>query len=195
MTPLLSEAVSCSVVSVTVSSVVSATVSLVLLSELADAADVVALVSRVIPHMLHKAAVPKNIIAIKEACGSLDQITKIASLCDIKIISGDDMTTLPIMSVGGVGVISVLANIVPDKVQDMIDAWDRGQINLAQQLNNELYPLAKALFCQSNPIPVKAALAMMGKIKNELRAPLFPMDEKYKPQLKKLMKKNGIHIR
>ncbi|MDP3981295.1 MAG: 4-hydroxy-tetrahydrodipicolinate synthase [Chlamydiota bacterium] len=134
----------------------------------------------------------KNIFAIKEASGNLDQVTQIAALCDMQIISGDDALTLPILSIGGVGVISVLANIIPSKLQELIDAWDRGQIALAQQLNKELYPLSKVLFCQTNPIPVKAAMAMMGLIHNELRLPLSCLEDVYLPQLKKVLINSGL---
>lgn len=143
----------------------------------------------VLPETIAKLSRIKNIVGVKEASGSLDQMTQIASLCDIKIISGDDSLTLPILSIGGVGVISVLSNIMPKKVQGMIEAWDRGQVQLARDIHVELYPLCKALFIETNPIPVKTAMAMMGMIQEEFRLPLMKMGENNRKILENELKK------
>ena len=116
-----------------------------------------------------------NVAAIKEASGSLDQASQIASLCDITIVSGDDSLTLPLMSIGAVGVISVAANVVPRLLANMTGAWLEGDPAIARKLHFELFPLFKALFIETNPIPVKAAVAALGKIKEQYRLPLCPM--------------------
>lgn len=116
-----------------------------------------------------------NIVSIKEAAGSLDQVSQIRSLCNINILSGDDSLTLPMMSVGAAGVVSVAANVVPDRVAALCDEWDAGNVAAAQAIHYELMPMFKALFVQTNPLPVKATLAHMGMIKNVLRLPLTPL--------------------
>ncbi|MBI1883504.1 MAG: 4-hydroxy-tetrahydrodipicolinate synthase [Chlamydiae bacterium] len=143
----------------------------------------------VLPETMARLSKIKNIVAVKEASGSLDQMSQIASLCDMALISGDDSLTLPILSIGGVGVISVAANILPRKVQDMIEAWDRGQIHLAQQIHFEIFSLTKALFIETNPTPIKTAMAMMGLITEELRLPLVKMGEENRKVLEKELKK------
>ncbi len=124
-----------------------------------------------------------NIVAIKEACGSIDQVSQILSLCDITVLSGDDSLTLPMMSVGATGVISVAANIAPADVAQMCTLALEGYYAEARKIHYRLMPLFKALFYETNPMPVKAGLARMGMIKNVLRLPLVPMSE---PQFKRL---------
>lgn len=143
----------------------------------------------ILPETLSRLSSIKSIVGVKEASANLDQMTHITTLCNIAIISGDDSLTLPILSIGGVGVISVLANILPRKVQDMIEAWERGQVDLARQLHIELYPLCKALFIETNPIPIKAAMSMMGMIEEELRLPLVKMGGKNRKILEKALRK------
>lgn len=129
---------------------------------------------------LHK--IP-NIVCIKEAGGSVDQVSQILSLCDITVLSGDDSLTLPMMSVGAKGVISVAANIAPSEVAQMCTLALNGNYEEARKIHYQLMPLFKALFYETNPMPVKAGLARMGMIKNILRLPLVPMSE---PQFKRL---------
>jgi len=116
-----------------------------------------------------------HIASIKEACGSLNQVSDIRAQSDIVVMSGDDALTLPMMAVGATGVVSVAANVAPGKSAAMCNAFLDGDYAKAQALHYELLPLYKALFFESNPIPVKAALAEMGLIKNVLRLPLTPM--------------------
>ncbi|HEX71968.1 MAG TPA: 4-hydroxy-tetrahydrodipicolinate synthase [Candidatus Hydrogenedentes bacterium] len=116
-----------------------------------------------------------NIVAIKEACGSVDQVSQILSLCDINVVSGDDSLTLPMIAVGATGVVSVAANVVPAEVAALCDAANKGDFAAARIIHYALMPLFKALFLETNPIPVKAALAKMGLIKNVLRLPLTPV--------------------
>jgi 4-hydroxy-tetrahydrodipicolinate synthase len=118
-----------------------------------------------------------NIVAIKEASGSLDQSSAIANLCDITILSGDDSLTLPLMSIGAQGVVSVVANVVPDRVAAMTGAWLKGDPGQAMKIHYELFALVKAMFIETNPIPVKTTLAAMGMIAEEFRLPLCPMSE------------------
>ncbi len=124
-----------------------------------------------------------NIVSVKEACGSLDQVSQILMKCDINVMSGDDSLTLPMMAVGARGVVSVAANVAPDRVAAMCDAWDDGRADEARAIHYELMPLFKALFVETNPLPVKAALAKMGMIKNVLRLPLTPMRKEFYPVL------------
>ncbi|MDD3725842.1 MAG: 4-hydroxy-tetrahydrodipicolinate synthase [Candidatus Ratteibacteria bacterium] len=128
----------------------------------------------ILPETVYELSQIKNIVGIKEASGSLDQVSKIISLCrdDFVVLSGDDSLTLPIMSIGGKGVISVAANIVPLQVADMVDAALRGDWETAQRIHIELFPIFKVLFIETNPIPVKAALGLMGMITPEWRLPL-----------------------
>ncbi len=116
-----------------------------------------------------------NIVAIKEACGSVDQVSQILSLCDINVVSGDDSLTLPMIAVGATGVVSVAANVAPAEVAALCDAANKGDFAAARIIHYALMPLFKALFLETNPMPVKAALAKMGLIKNVLRLPLTPV--------------------
>lgn len=133
-----------------------------------------------------------NIVAIKEASGSLDQVSQILSLCDITVLSGDDSLTLPMMAVGGKGVISVVANIVPQDVVAMIEAFSKGDIQEAKRIHYKLLPLCKAMFYETNPIPVKTAMKMMGMITGELRMPLCSPTEETTARLKKALQDYGL---
>lgn len=133
-----------------------------------------------------------SIVAVKEASGNLDQVDQIQELCDITVLSGDDSLTIPMMSIGARGVISVSANIVPHLVRDMVHRALDGNWDEARQIHRELYPLSKALFIETNPIPVKTALAMMGKIQPEFRLPLCEMNEDNKKKLREALKKAGL---
>ncbi|MFH1339021.1 MAG: 4-hydroxy-tetrahydrodipicolinate synthase [Candidatus Omnitrophota bacterium] len=116
----------------------------------------------------------KNIIGIKEASGSLDQMSQIKALCpkDFDLISGDDSLTLPLLAIGGVGVVSVVANIVPADVAQMVRAFEKGDIKKARDLHYKLLPLIKAMFIETNPIPVKTAMGLLGLCEPDLRLPL-----------------------
>ncbi|OED39034.1 4-hydroxy-tetrahydrodipicolinate synthase [PVC group bacterium (ex Bugula neritina AB1)] len=132
------------------------------------------------------------IVAIKEACGSVDQVSKILSLCDITVLSGDDALTLPMMSVGAKGVVSVLSNIVPKDVADLTKAFHEGDLNTARDLHYKTLPLVDAMFIETNPLPVKTALFFMGKIKKEFRLPLLPMSSSNEAILKNLLEQHGV---
>lgn len=115
-----------------------------------------------------------NIIAVKEAAGSLDQVSEIIERCEdrLSVLSGDDSLTLPILAVGGKGVISVIANIVPKDLALMIENYFAGKNPFAAKLHKKLFPLAKAMFVETNPIPIKTAMNLMGMAAGELRLPL-----------------------
>ncbi len=129
----------------------------------------------------------ENIVAIKEASGSMDQASKILSLCDITVLSGDDSATLPLMAIGAKGVVSVTANIVPDKIALMVGAFLEGRLEEARRIHLELFNLSGAMFIETNPIPVKTALKLMGMLNGELRLPLCEMREENEELLKNVL--------
>ena len=135
----------------------------------------------------------KNIIGIKEAGGSADRVSALRAALGPKfvILSGDDSLTLPFMAVGADGVISVASNVVPREVAQMVSAFRHGQIRKASQLHARLYPLFKDLFIETNPVPIKAALAMKGLIEEEYRLPLVPMGAANRAKLRATMKAVG----
>jgi 4-hydroxy-tetrahydrodipicolinate synthase len=135
-----------------------------------------------------------NIVGIKEASGSLEQMARIKQLCgeDFDLISGDDSLTLPLLSVGGSGVISVVGNIVPKDVADLVGAFEKGDIKRARDLHFKLMPLVKAMFIETNPIPVKTAMGMMGLCKPDLLLPMCEMSAENKKKLEKALKDYGL---
>ena len=136
----------------------------------------------------------KNVVAIKEASGNISQVAKLASLAkgSIDIYSGNDDQIVPIMSLGGKGVISVLSNVAPRQTHDMVMEYLNGNTTKAMELQLEAIDLCDALFCEVNPIPVKAALNLMGKNVGSLRMPLTEMEDANKEKLAKVMKEYGI---
>ena len=135
-----------------------------------------------------------NIVGIKEASGNLSQIAKLASLVGdkIDIYSGNDDQIIPVMSLGGKGVISVLSNIMPKETSDMCKLYANGNHKEALKLQLDLLPLIDALFCEVNPIPVKAAVAKMGFCDNYLRLPLTPMEDNHAEKLYALMREQNL---
>ncbi|HOX09767.1 MAG TPA: 4-hydroxy-tetrahydrodipicolinate synthase [Candidatus Omnitrophota bacterium] len=146
------------------------------------------------PETFQKLAQIKNIVGVKESSGNLEQISRIRMLCgpNFEIISGDDALTLPIMAVGGVGVISVVANIVPRDVADLVAAFRSGDVKKAQELHYKLLPLVRAMFIETNPIPVKTAMELVGMLEPELRLPLCHMSEENLAKLAEAVKKYGL---
>ncbi|GMW01758.1 MAG: 4-hydroxy-tetrahydrodipicolinate synthase [Candidatus Hydrogenedentota bacterium] len=134
----------------------------------------------------------KNISAVKEAAGSVDQVSQIVSQCGITVLSGDDSLTLPMMAVGAKGVISVAANVVPAPMAKMCAAFDRGDLAEARKIHYAMLPLFKALFLETNPMPVKASLAAMGLCENVLRLPLTPMRPEPFKKLETVLKQLGL---
>jgi len=145
------------------------------------------------PETVARLSEVENIVAIKEATGSLDQASAIASLCDITIVSGDDSLTLPLAAVGGKGVISVVANIVPADVKAMTDLILQGDFVSALKWHKKLFPLSRNLLkLATNPIPIKAAAAMLDMASEELRLPMTPLDEDSKATLKQILQDYGV---
>jgi len=140
------------------------------------------------------AAACKNIIGIKEAGGSCDRVSQLRGAMGdrFEILSGDDSLTLPFMAVGAKGVVSVASNVAPREVAQMVKAYASGQTKKALALHQKLYPLFKDLFIETNPVPAKAALAMMGQIEEEYRLPLVPMAAKNREILRVTLKGCGI---
>ncbi|MEN2985251.1 MAG: 4-hydroxy-tetrahydrodipicolinate synthase, partial [Thermodesulfovibrionaceae bacterium] len=135
-----------------------------------------------------------RVVGIKEASGDMKQVSEIIRLCgeDFIVLSGDDFTNFTLLALGGKGFISVTANICPKDVAELYNAWERGDINKARQIHYKLEPINKAMFLETNPIPVKTALAMMGKIKEELRLPLCEMSEANKQKLAEVLRNAGL---
>ncbi len=136
----------------------------------------------------------KNVIGIKEAGGNPDRVSQLRAALGPKftILSGDDSLTLPFMAVGAQGVISVASNVIPREVAHMVKAFATGKTAIALKLHAKFYPLFKDLFIETNPIPVKAALAMMGLVEEEYRLPLVPMAAANREKLRKTMKACGV---
>lgn len=143
-----------------------------------------------LPETVAKLSKIKNVVGIKEACGDLKQIEKLRRLApkDFVILSGEDAQNFAIYERGGIGAISVASNIMPAKVADVWNKFSSGDTAGAKFIQEELLPLNKAIFLETNPIPVKTALAMMGRIKEEFRLPLTPMAEENKKNLKETLK-------
>jgi len=148
----------------------------------------------ILPETVAKLSEIKNIVGIKEASGSLEQVSRIISLCpeNFCVLSGDDSLTVPIISIGGKGVVSVAANIIPDKISEMVKYALSGDFEKARKLHIHLYKLFKILFIETNPIPVKACLSLMGYIEPEWRLPLTPPSEENFEKIKNTLKEYGI---
>lgn len=134
----------------------------------------------------------KNIVAIKEASGNIDQTSQILNLCDITVLSGDDSLTLPIMSVGGKGVVSVVANILPGEVSEMVSSFLNGELEKSQKMHKSLFPICRAMFIETNPISVKTAMKLLGRINGEMRLPLCKMSVEHEKQLQKVLREYGM---
>jgi 4-hydroxy-tetrahydrodipicolinate synthase len=135
-----------------------------------------------------------NIVGVKEASGSLDQMTQVVLACgpDFSVLSGDDNLTLPLMAVGGCGVVSVVANIVPRDTAEMTHAALDGDWKRARDLFHRLFPLCRAMFIETNPIPVKEAMAMLGMLQPEFRLPLCRMADANRERLKTILQQFGL---
>ena len=133
-----------------------------------------------------------NVVGIKEASGNVDQTVEILRGSEMVVLSGDDSLTLPLMAVGAKGVISVAANVVPKLMVDLVDLASAGDFLGAQELHFRLFPLFKALFVETNPIPVKAAMALQGRIGPELRLPMTPLSEANLKHLELVLSELGV---
>lgn len=145
------------------------------------------------PETLARLAKVKNIVAVKEASGSIEQVSQTRTLCDIQIISGDDSLTFPIMALGGVGVISVAANIIPKELAKMCELMHKGEYGEAQKIHTRFYNLFKVLFIETSPVPVKTAMWMMGLLPSpEVRLPLCEMSKANAEKLRETLQGYGL---
>jgi 4-hydroxy-tetrahydrodipicolinate synthase len=135
------------------------------------------------------------VVGIKEATGDPDVTSAVAAGCDIAILSGDDSLTLPLAGAGARGVVSVLANLLPGEVRALCDAIAAGDLNAAREQHLKLFPLFRAMFLETNPIPVKAAMSMAGLLTNELRLPLTPLSEPHRQTLAKRLRDFGMDVK
>jgi 4-hydroxy-tetrahydrodipicolinate synthase len=147
-----------------------------------------------LPSTVARLAELRNIVALKEATGDMKQVSEIIRLCGdkISVVSGDDFTTLTLLALGGRGVISVSSNVAPRLVAEMFNAWDKGDIKKAREIHYRLEPLNAAMFIETNPIPVKTALAMMGKIAEDFRMPLCEMSKANRERLEGVLRSMGL---
>jgi 4-hydroxy-tetrahydrodipicolinate synthase len=144
--------------------------------------------------VIELARAEKNVVGIKEASGSVDQSSEILQALgpSFDVLSGDDSLTLPLLSVGGKGVISVIANILPKDTAELCAAWKRGDVKRAQELHLKMFPLVKALFVETNPIPVKTAMGWLDLCAPEMRLPLVPMEKANQDKLEKALREYGL---
>lgn len=147
------------------------------------------------PETIIRLAELKNIALVKEATGALDQASQIISATDLTILSGDDSMTLPLMSIGGRGVISVVGNIVPQDMRALIAAFDAGDVALARKLHHKLFPLCRDMLgLSTNPIPLKAAMKMLGRDTGEMRLPMCPLDPAQETKLRGVLQRYGLPV-
>ena len=149
--------------------------------------------SNITPETLSRLAEIENVVGVKEACGDIDQIAHVIASCpdDFSVLSGDDGLLLPLLAVGGNGCISTTSNVVPESICALYAAWQAGDPARSLALHQQLMPLFDVLFCETNPIPVKAALALMGLVGDEIRLPLTPIGEANRERLGLVLKETG----
>jgi 4-hydroxy-tetrahydrodipicolinate synthase len=149
--------------------------------------------SNILPETIGRLADRPTIVAVKEATGSLDQASQIADLCDLTILSGDDSLTLPLLSIGGRGVVSVAGNLVPRDLKALVAAFDAGRVEEARQWHRRLFPLCRDLLgAATNPIPIKTALKLLGRDSGELRLPLCPLDAAGEARIRQTLRNYGL---
>ena len=139
------------------------------------------------PETIARLAKNCNVAGVKEAGGSVDRVSEILDLCDIPVLSGDDALTVPMMSVGAVGVVSVASNIIPKEMKQLVDLCNAGAYDQARAMHRKLYRFFKGMFIETNPIPVKAAMAMRGLLEEEYRLPLCPLADKNRETLRQIL--------
>lgn len=145
------------------------------------------------PETMIRLAEISNITMVKEATGSMDQASQILATTDLTVLSGDDSMTLPLLAIGGEGVVSVVGNIVPEDMLAMLAAFDRGDLTVAQKLHHKLFPLCRDLLgMATNPIPIKAAMAELGRDSGELRLPMTPLSESQRDSLRETLRTYGL---
>lgn len=149
--------------------------------------------SNILPETIIRLAELPQIVAVKEATGNMDQATQIACGCDITILSGDDSLTLPLMSIGAKGVVSVVANLIPKDMKALVKAFNEGKLEEARTLHMKLFSLCKDLLgVATNPIPVKTAMRLLGRDTGEVRLPLYQLDEAGVSKVSQSLKTYGL---
>jgi 4-hydroxy-tetrahydrodipicolinate synthase len=150
--------------------------------------------SNILPKTFTRLAEIEEVVGVKESCGDLDQIAELISRVpeDFAVLSGDDWAVLPLLAIGGHGVISTSSNLVPNDVVELVRAWRSGDPVRARDVYYQLRPVIEVLFCETNPIPLKTALALRGLISDELRLPLTPMSQPAKERLQVALKEYGL---
>jgi len=150
--------------------------------------------SNILPETMARIAEIDLVVGVKEACGDIAQISRVVAACpeDFSVLAGDDALTLPVIAVGGRGVISTTSNLAPRQMMELVAAARAGELERARKLHLRMLPLFDALFCETNPIPVKAALALLGLIGEEIRLPLTPLGAAKRDRLEAMLKEQGI---
>jgi 4-hydroxy-tetrahydrodipicolinate synthase len=150
--------------------------------------------SNILPETMARLADVEQIVGVKEASGDMNQIAQVIARCpeDFTVLSGNDGETLPLLAIGGRGVISTTANVAPQEMVGLVRAFRAGDLARAREMHYRLLPLFDILFCETNPIPVKAALALRGTISEELRLPLTPLTERNRERIQVVLKEFGL---
>jgi 4-hydroxy-tetrahydrodipicolinate synthase len=149
--------------------------------------------SSILPETMARLAELPNIVGVKEATGSLDQASQIAALSNLTILSGDDSLTLPLMSIGGRGVVSVVGNIVPRDMKALVSAFEAGKVHEAQQWHHKLFPLCRDMLgVATNPIPIKVAMKLLGRGTGELRLPMCALDAAGENRVRQTLRDYGL---
>jgi 4-hydroxy-tetrahydrodipicolinate synthase len=149
--------------------------------------------SNILPETIARLGDIPTIVGVKEATGSLDQASQIAALCDLTILSGDDSLTLPLMSIGGRGVVSVVGNIVPADMKALVASFDTGRLHEALHWHRKLFPLCRDMLgVATNPIPIKTAMKLLGRGSGELRLPLCPLDNAAEQRVRQTLEHYGL---
>ena len=150
--------------------------------------------SNIAPETVARLAELEHVVGVKEACGDIDQIAHVIARCpeDFCVLSGDDALLLPLLAVGGDGCISTSSNVVPESLVALLGAWREDNAARALEIHQQLIPVFDVLFCETNPIPVKAALALMGLVDAEIRLPLTPLTEANRERLQLVLKETGV---
>jgi len=150
--------------------------------------------SNLLPATLARLADLEQVVGVKEASGDLHQMSEVIARCPqgFAVLSGDDALTLPLLAIGGAGVISTASNVAPAEMVELVRAFRAGDLSRARDAHYRLLPLFDVLFCETNPIPVKAALAQRGLIREEIRLPLLPLSDPNQEKLRVVMKELGL---
>jgi len=150
--------------------------------------------SNILPATMARLAEIEHVVGVKESSGDIAQISRVVAACprSFSVLSGDDALTLPVIAVGGCGVISATSNVAPREMVELVRAARSGELAEARRLHLRLLPLFDALFCETNPIPVKAALALLGLVDDEIRLPLTPLGAANRERLQAVLKEQGI---